>query len=105
MSPFDILRMAFGALTNNKLRALLPSLGIIIGVASVILMIHLGQSASRSVTQTISNLGSNLIIIQPQNRRHTAGAGTARVILGLFAPQEKDQGGRKYNFLYEIPIH
>lgn len=73
MSPFDILRMAIGALTNNKLRALLTSLGIIIGVASVILMIHLGQSASRSVTDTISNLGSNMIIIQPARSKRGAG--------------------------------
>ncbi|MEC9440245.1 MAG: ABC transporter permease [Myxococcota bacterium] len=82
MSPFDILRMAFGALTNNKLRALLTSLGIIIGVASVILMIHLGQSASRSVTQTISNLGSNLIIIQPA--RSKRGAGGQRIRAAAF---------------------
>ncbi len=82
MSPFDILRMAFGALTNNKLRALLTSLGIIIGVASVILMIHLGQSASRSVTQTISNLGSNLIIIPPA--RSKRGAGGQRIRAAAF---------------------
>jgi putative ABC transport system permease protein len=74
--------MAFGALTNNKLRALLTSLGIIIGVASVILMIHLGQSASRSVTQTISNLGSNLIIIQPA--RSKRGAGGQRIRAAAF---------------------
>lgn len=88
MSPFDILRMAFGALTNNKLRALLTSLGIIIGVASVILMIHLGQSASRSVTQTISNLGSNLIIIQPA--RSKRGAGGQRIRADNFEIEDVD---------------
>ena len=95
MSPFDILRMAFGALTNNKLRALLTSLGIIIGVASVILMIHLGQSASRSVTQTISNLGSNLIIIQPaRSKRGAGGQRHGRAASGAAGDRSRHAAGR-----------
>ena len=69
----DTFAMAFGALTNNKLRALLTSLGIIIGVASVILMIHLGQAATASVTGSISDLGSSLLIVQPARSRRGSG--------------------------------
>ena len=49
----------------NKLRAFLTMLGIIIGVASVIAMLAIGQGSKRSIQQQISEMGSNMIMIHP----------------------------------------
>lgn len=62
---FDILTMAMQAIDRNKLRSFLTTLGIIIGVASVVAMVHLGQSATRSVTEQIASIGSNLLFVMP----------------------------------------
>ncbi|MEZ4458994.1 MAG: ABC transporter permease [bacterium] len=63
MSYFDIFRMALGAILTNAVRSILTALGIVIGVASVIAMVHLGQAATLSVTQQIESMGSNLLIV------------------------------------------
>ena len=65
MSPFDTIGMAMSAITRNKARSSLTTLGIVIGVASVIAMVHLGQSATESVTSKIANMGTNLLIVHP----------------------------------------
>jgi putative ABC transport system permease protein len=65
VKTFDTLAMAMQAIGRNKLRSFLTTLGIIIGVASVVAMVHLGQSATRSVTEQIANIGSNLLFVMP----------------------------------------
>lgn len=65
MRMLDTLLMAMQAIVRNKLRSFLTTLGIIIGVASVVAMVHLGQSATRSVTESISSIGSNLLFVMP----------------------------------------
>jgi putative ABC transport system permease protein len=57
--------MALRAIRRNTLRSVLTTLGIVIGVASVIAMVTLGQSASARVTNEISSLGTNMLIIAP----------------------------------------
>jgi putative ABC transport system permease protein len=57
--------MAFQAVVRNKLRSFLTTLGIIIGVGSVVSMVHLGQSATQSVTNEIASIGSNLLFVIP----------------------------------------
>jgi putative ABC transport system permease protein len=61
----NLFRIALRALANNKMRSLLTMLGIIIGVASVIAMLGIGQGSKESIRQNISEMGSNMIIIQP----------------------------------------
>ncbi len=56
---------AFEALAGNKMRSLLTMLGIIIGVAAVIIVIALGQGSSASVAQRLQGLGTNLLTISP----------------------------------------
>jgi putative ABC transport system permease protein len=56
---------AVEALLGNKLRALLTMLGIIIGVGAVIVVIAIGQGASRQVQSQLARLGTNLVTIQP----------------------------------------
>lgn len=65
MNINNLLKIALRALTNNKLRAFLTMLGIIIGVASVITMLAIGQGSKRSIQAQISEMGSNMIMIHP----------------------------------------
>ena len=66
MNGTNLFKIALRALANNKLRAFLTMLGIIIGVASVIAMLAIGQGSKRSIQQQISEMGSNMIIIHPR---------------------------------------
>jgi ABC-type antimicrobial peptide transport system permease subunit len=63
MSPTDLLRTAFRSVAANKLRAALTMLGVVIGVASVIAMLALGNGARAAVDATFQSLGANQIQI------------------------------------------
>ncbi|MDY4845646.1 MAG: ABC transporter permease [Parabacteroides sp.] len=65
MNGTNLIKIALRALANNKLRGFLTMLGIIIGVASVITMLAIGQGSKRSIQAEISEMGSNMIMIQP----------------------------------------
>ena len=65
MNTTNLLKIALRALAYNKLRGFLTMLGIIIGVASVITMLAIGQGSKRSIQAQISEMGSNMIMIQP----------------------------------------
>ena len=64
MNTANLLKIAIRALANNKLRGFLTMLGIIIGVASVITMLAIGQGSKQSIQAQISEMGSNMIMIQ-----------------------------------------
>ena len=65
MNGTNLIKIAVRALANNKLRGFLTMLGIIIGVASVITMLAIGQGSKRSIQAQISGMGSNMIMIHP----------------------------------------
>ena len=66
MSDFaGIFRLALQALVRNKVRSMLTMLGIVIGVAAVIVTVAIGSGARESVQASINSLGSNLIVVQP----------------------------------------
>lgn len=65
MNISNAIKISLRALTNNKMRAFLTMLGIIIGVASVITMLSIGQGSKDSIRAQISEMGSNMIMIQP----------------------------------------
>ncbi len=67
MNFANLLKIALKALSNNKLRCFLTMLGIIIGVASVITMLAIGQGSKDSIRAQISEMGSNMIMIHPGN--------------------------------------
>ena len=69
MNFTNLFKIAFRALINNKMRAFLTMLGIIIGVASVITMIAIGQGSKVSIQKQISEMGSNMIMIHPGGDR------------------------------------
>ncbi|MFN8532267.1 MAG: ABC transporter permease [Dehalococcoidia bacterium] len=79
MNVLESLRIAFGALAANKLRAALTMLGIIIGVGAVIALMSIGKGVQASVTSQIQGLGSNLVFVRPgavRDGRVVTGAGT-----------------------------
>ena len=65
MNGTNLFKIALRALANNKLRAFLTMLGIIIGVASVITMLAIGQGSKKSIQTQIAEMGSNMIMIHP----------------------------------------
>ena len=69
MNWTNLFKISLKALANNKTRAFLTMLGIIIGVASVITMIAIGQGAKKSIQDQISGMGSNIIMIHPGGER------------------------------------
>ncbi|MCD7977490.1 MAG: ABC transporter permease [Tannerellaceae bacterium] len=69
MNGTNLFKIALRALANNKMRGFLTMLGIIIGVASVITMLAIGQGSKRSIQSQISEMGSNIIMIQPGAER------------------------------------
>ena len=69
MNFANLFKIALRAIAGNKLRAFLTMLGIIIGVASVITMLAIGQGSKRSIQAQISEMGSNMIMIHPGGDR------------------------------------
>lgn len=67
MNISNLFKIALRAIANNKMRSLLTMLGIIIGIASVIVMLAIGQGAKNSILTEISSMGSNMITIMPGN--------------------------------------
>jgi putative ABC transport system permease protein len=79
MSFLDSLRVAIAALKTNLLRSVLTTLGIVIGVASVILLVAVGSGASHEVEKQINSLGTNMLVVFPGSSRvfgRASGAGT-----------------------------
>ena len=75
MLIWDLFKIALRSLRANKLRTFLTMLGIIIGVASVISMISLGEGARRQTLSTIAKFGTNIITVKPGEKktRHVSG--------------------------------
>jgi putative ABC transport system permease protein len=67
MNFISLIRIAFKALLRNKLRTFLTMLGIIIGVASVIAMVAIGEGSKQSIQEQLGGMGSNMIIIRPNS--------------------------------------
>ncbi len=65
MKWINLIKVAIKSIRKNKTRSLLTSLGIIIGVAAVIVMVGIGEGVQADITNQISSLGTNLLIISP----------------------------------------
>ncbi|MEX0426388.1 ABC transporter permease [Nocardioides sp. DS6] len=73
MNWIETLRTAWDAVRSHRLRSILTMLGIVIGIASVILTVGLGQGAQDKVKDQISALGSNLLIVSPGSSTSSSG--------------------------------
>ncbi len=65
MKAYRTIRTAMKALRRNPMRALLTTLGIVIGVAAVIAMMEIGSGSSRAIQQTIASMGANTLLVMP----------------------------------------
>jgi len=73
MNVYEALRIAFGGLLANRLRSGLTMLGILIGVAAVILLVAVGNGASVQINNQIQSLGANVIYVYPANAKGAGG--------------------------------
>ena len=94
MNIINLIKISLKALVNNKFRALLTMLGIIIGVASVIAMLAIGQGSRQSIQDQISKMGSNMLIIQPGSGMYRgarmASSGAQTLVLADYEAIKKD---------------
>ncbi len=75
MNLLESLRIALRALGSNKVRSSLTMLGVIIGVAAVILLVAIGSGVQQEITGQIEGLGSNLLFVFPGNFEGGGGGG------------------------------
>ena len=92
MKPIKVIKIAWLALMKNKIRSLLTMLGIIIGVAAVIIMIAISAGTEKSIQEAITGLGSNLIYVQ-------ASMGSSRMGPGQM---QSSSGGLVYDDAFAI---
>ena len=88
MKFIDILRTAFYALRGNWMRSALTSLGVIIGIAAVIVMVSVGQGTRQEIDKLVSGLGSQRLDISPGARR--GGGGARQASSSFFTLNEGD---------------
>lgn len=69
MKLLNLLKIAWRSLNRNKMRTFLTMLGIIIGVASVIAMLAIGEGSNQNIKASVSSLGTNSIIVFPGNQK------------------------------------
>jgi putative ABC transport system permease protein len=94
MSLWDSLLIAAGALRTNLLRSILTTLGIVIGVASVIILVAVGTGASSEVDRQINALGTNMLVVFPGSMRvmgRQGGAGTDIPLSEIDVAQIRDK--------------
>ncbi|POM26643.1 Macrolide export ATP-binding/permease protein MacB [Actinomadura rubteroloni] len=89
MTPAEILRFALRGLAANKLRSALTTLGILIGVASVIVLVAVGNGSSEAVKKSIQRLGADALTVTPS----TTGSGRGG-LFGRGAAQQQPSGPR-----------
>ena len=65
MSIRDLFQLALGRLGTGKLRTALTMLGVIIGVASVVALVAVGQGATSGISNRLAGLGTNLLTVNP----------------------------------------
>jgi len=95
MLIWDLFKMALRSLIANKLRSFLTALGIVIGVASVISMISIGEGARKQTLETIAKFGTNIISVKPgqkKTRHVSAGKVTTLVLEDAYAIDEHVDG-------------
>jgi len=78
MSVLELLRLALSRLRTSRLRAALTMLGVIIGVASVVALVGVGQGTTSNITSRLSALGTNLLTISPSGK---SSSGTSTLTL------------------------
>lgn len=82
---FSTIRTALRNISRNRMRTMLTMLGIVIGVAAVIIMVSVGNGAAADIKRHISSLGTNLLMVRPggESRQGVSGGANSRASLQL----------------------
>jgi putative ABC transport system permease protein len=102
-----MLRIALGGLTANKLRSLLTVLGVLIGVAAVVILVAVGTGSSAAVKKQIERLGTNTLTVLPTGRfggRSTTGTQTRQALLTSAVVQQLQDDGTAPDVLSVSPV-
>ena len=99
MTAWEVLRTAVFALRGNWLRSALTSLGVIIGIAAVIVMVSVGQGTQAEIDKLVSGLGSNRLDVGPGSRR---GPGGARMSASSYYTLDEDDAEAIRNEIPEV---
>lgn len=94
MSLREAIRVAAQALAANRLRSVLTTLGVVIGVMSVVLLVAIGQGARQEITGTIEGLGSNLLFVFPGDGDFQAAPARSRFTTDDVDRVDRALGGR-----------
>ena len=86
MSIFESIKLAWKSLINNKSRSLLTMLGVIIGVAAVIVMMSVSAGTEVTIANSINDLGSNLIFVTPGFSQGGVGRGGGGAVAVVHLP-------------------
>src|SRR5512147_1313774 len=78
MKLTEVIRIAWEAIVKNKVRSFLTMLGIIIGVAAVIIMVAISTGTEATIQEQITSLGSNLLFVQSSFGRGRPGEGAGQ---------------------------
>jgi len=104
MNPLETLRVAARALWRNKTRSFLTTLGIIIGVASVIAMVAIGEGARANVDKTFQAMGTNLLIVLPGSSQSGGARGGFGSQATLTWDDLKAIGAEVPSVRYAVPV-
>jgi putative ABC transport system permease protein len=83
VNPLELLRLALSRLRTSRLRAALTMLGVVIGVASVVALVGVGQGTTSNITSRLASLGTNLLTISPSGGASTLTLEDAEAIAKL----------------------
>ncbi len=102
----DAFKTATRSLTHGKMRSILTMLGIVIGIASVIVLMSIGQSAQNLILGQVKSIGSNLIIIipgAPSNGKFTSPAAAQGIVVTSLQQQDIDSLQREPAVDFAVP--
>jgi putative ABC transport system permease protein len=103
----DAFKTATRSLTHGKMRSILTMLGIVIGIASVIILMSIGQSAQDLILNQVQSIGSNLIIITPgapSNGKFSPPASAQGIIITSLQLRDVDALGREPSISGAAPL-
>ena len=102
----DAFKTATRSLTHGKMRSILTMLGIVIGIASVIILMSIGKSAQDLILNQVESIGSNLIIIipgAPSNGKFSAPAASQGIVITSLQQRDVDALAREPSVNFAVP--
>src|SRR2546423_15115494 len=102
----DAFKTATRSLTHGKMRSILTMVGIVIGIASVIVLMSIGQSAQDLILGQVQSIGSNLIIIvpgAPSNGKFSPPAAEQGIVITTLQQRDIDSLKREPSIDFAVP--